>query len=93
MSYYVALWPRRLGPMSLREIGFSICLNHKINDLITKNFGGMILRGKDYILWNCAAHALLWLIWKETNSRLFEGKTTLVNSFCDSLRHTSSWDA
>lgn len=54
-------------------------------------FGGVHLRGKSFVLCNYAVRALLWLICKERNSRHFEDKKSLGDSFGLNVQHIASW--
>ena len=43
------------------------------------------------ILWKCASRSLLWSIWKERNSRIFEDRFNSFDSFWTVVQHTASW--
>lgn len=72
-------------------LDFSFYFSRNIDDFITEGFGGNALKGKVFILWNCAARAVLWLLWRERNSRIFEDKRTLIDSLFVNIKNTASW--
>ena len=64
-----------------------VCLPSKINSWMLEvlKIRGYSLKG--HILWSCATRSLLWCIWKERNSRIFEDNYNSIDSFWTTLQH------
>ena len=68
-----------------------LCLPSKIDRWMIEglNFRGYSPKGN--ILWKCATRSLLWSIWKERNSRIFDDRFNSFDSFWTVVQHTASW--
>lgn len=64
-----------------RPFGLGCCLPNKVDDWLPDGLDCNAFGDKGKILWRCATRSLLWCLWKERNSRVFEDKYASFDSF------------
>lgn len=58
-----------------------------IEDWMLESLNGWGLKGKAKVLWFNVVKAILWLIWKEGNARIFKDKYSSIAYFCNLIVH------
>ncbi|RVW92839.1 LINE-1 retrotransposable element ORF2 protein [Vitis vinifera] len=61
-----------------------------IFDMLSTNFNGFGSSKRGIVLWQAACIALLWVVWRERNARIFEGKTRNLENLWDMIHFLAS---
>ena len=54
--------------------------------MLSINFNGFGSSKRGVVLWQDACIAIMWVVWRERNARIFEDKTRNSKNFWDSIR-------
>ena len=61
--------------------------------MLSTNFNGFGSSKRGIVLWQTACIALLWVVWRERNARIFEDKTRNSENLWDMIHFLASlWD-
>ena len=58
--------------------------------MLSTNFNGFGFSKRGIVLWQAACIALIWVVWRERNVRIFEDKSRNSEYLWDSIRFLAS---
>ena len=61
-----------------------------IFDILSINYNGFGLSKRMIVLWQAACMAIIWVVWRERNARIFEDKARNSKNFWDSIHFLAS---
>ena len=61
--------------------------------MLTTNFNGFGFSKRGIVLWQAACIALIWVVWRERNARIFQDKTRNSKNLWDSIHFLASLQA
>ena len=59
--------------------------------MMTINFKGLGRSKRGLVLWQFACIALIWVVWRERNVRIFEDKKRNSEALCDTIHSFASF--